>query len=125
MGEEVTRSVDTLMVRDQDKIVIVHLVNTIQFQDVDPALASSLRRVQRYANAQAEIKADLTLVCLCNATIKTDYISNDFSDPKGERECLGINHDQRCYTARFIPGLYITWIRHRINGEFPITLTLT
>jgi len=44
-----------------------HLGNeySVEFQDVDPALASSLRRVQQYANVQEEIKVDLTLyVCL-------------------------------------------------------------
>jgi hypothetical protein len=73
MGEEVARSVGTLMVRDQDLIVVVWLISC-HFQDVDPALASSLRRVQQYANAQAEIKADLTLVCLPSLATKSDCI---------------------------------------------------
>jgi len=68
MGEEVTRSVDTLMVRRQELKVTSCPVD-VEFQDVDPALASSLRRIQQYANTQAEIKADLTLVCLFGIVI--------------------------------------------------------
>jgi E3 ubiquitin-protein ligase TRIP12 len=63
MGEEVTRSVDSLMVRRRELKVTSYPADVFEFQDVDPALASSLRRVQQYANAQAEIKADLSLVC--------------------------------------------------------------
>jgi E3 ubiquitin-protein ligase TRIP12 len=59
MGEDVTRSVDGASLLK----VTSYPVDVIEFQDVDPALASSLRRVQQYANAQAEIKADLTFVC--------------------------------------------------------------
>ena len=49
----------------------VWLISLNKYQDVDPALASSLRRVQQYANAQAEIKADLTLVGLFGVMTKS------------------------------------------------------
>lgn len=43
---------------------------------MDPALASSLKRVQQYAAAQTEIKADLTLVSCTNNTLETAGTDN-------------------------------------------------
>ena len=63
VGEEVTGSAGTLTARRQELKVTSYSVDVVGFQGVDPALASSLRRVQQYASAQEEIKV-LTLVCL-------------------------------------------------------------
>ena len=92
MGEEATRRVDTLMVHCQELKVRSHPVDLIEFQDVDPASPPSLRRVQQYANAQAEIKADLgKFVRLCGQLV---HHLTSLSDGKSQGECLGVNHDR-------------------------------